>query len=150
MTIVTFPLAFRGRVNSDLPTEMMLDSQFKKHKCSKLNAVTKPLKLKALFGYRLKFRHIDTDTFNFTVVWLIRSVAVIIGFTVASLRNFNTFFLILAQQVPQWARAPSFTRFLDQTQRRTTVGRTPLDERSARRRDLYLTIHNRQTSMFPV
>jgi len=36
--------------------------------------------------------------------------------------------------------------------RRTTVGRTPLDEWSARRRDLYLTIHNihkRQTSMPP-
>ena len=29
--------------------------------------------------------------------------------------------------------------FLDHTQRRSTVGRTPLDERSARRRDLYLT-----------
>ena len=51
---------------------------------------------------------------------------------------------------PQWARASSFTRFLDHTQRRTTVGRTPLDEWSARRRDLYLTTrstHNRQTSM---
>jgi hypothetical protein len=43
--------------------------------------------------------------------------------------------------------------FLDHTQRRTTVGRTPLDERSARRRDLYLTTHhthNRQISMPPV
>jgi len=29
---------------------------------------------------------------------------------------------------PQWARASSLTRFLDHTQRRTTVGRTPLDE----------------------
>ena len=29
-----------------------------------------------------------------------------------------------------------FLMFLDHTQRRTTVGRTPLDERSARRRDL--------------
>ena len=28
---------------------------------------------------------------------------------------------------PQWAIASSFTRFLDHTQRRTTVGRTPLD-----------------------
>ena len=28
----------------------------------------------------------------------------------------------------QWARAPSFTRFLDHTQRRTTVGRTPLND----------------------
>jgi len=40
---------------------------------------------------------------------------------------------------PQWARASSFTRFLDHTQRRTTLGRTPLNEWSARRRDLYLT-----------
>ena len=43
--------------------------------------------------------------------------------------------------------------FLDNTQRRTTVGRTPLHEQSARRRDLYLTTHdthNRQISMPPV
>ena len=49
--------------------------------------------------------------------------------------------------------ASSFLRFLDHTQRRITVGRTPLDEWSARRIDLYLTthnIHNRQTSMTPV
>jgi hypothetical protein len=31
---------------------------------------------------------------------------------------------------------------LDHTQTHTTVGRTPLDEGSARRRDLYLTTHN--------
>jgi hypothetical protein len=39
------------------------------------------------------------------------------------------------------------------TLRHTILGRTPLDERSARRRDLYLTTHythNRQTSMPPV
>ena len=43
--------------------------------------------------------------------------------------------------------------FLDHTQRRTTVGRTPLDEWSARRRDHYLTTHdthNRQISIPPV
>jgi len=48
--------------------------------------------------------------------------------------------------------SPSFLRFLDHTQRRTTVGRTPLDEWPARRRDLYLmthNTHNRQTSMLP-
>ena len=28
----------------------------------------------------------------------------------------------------QWARTSSFTRFLDHTQRRITVGRNPLDE----------------------
>ena len=46
-----------------------------------------------------------------------------------------------------------FLMFLDHTQRRTTVGRTPLDEWSARRTDLYLTTHdthNRQISMPPV
>ena len=54
---------------------------------------------------------------------------------------------------PQWARASSFKRFLDHTQRRITVRRTPFDKWSARRRDLYLTTYNipkRQTSMPPV
>ena len=49
--------------------------------------------------------------------------------------------------------ASSFLRFRDHAQRIIAVGRTPLDERSARRRDLYLTTHNnhnRQTSMPPV
>jgi hypothetical protein len=51
---------------------------------------------------------------------------------------------------PQWARASSFTRYVDDTQRRTTVSRTPLDEWSTRNRDLYVTTQNtdnRQTSM---
>jgi hypothetical protein len=54
---------------------------------------------------------------------------------------------------PTRVMASSFLRFLDHTQRRTTVGRTPLDGWSARCRDLYLTTHNthnRQTSMPPV
>ena len=54
---------------------------------------------------------------------------------------------------PTRAMASSFLRFLDHTRRRTAVGRTPLDEWSARRKDLYLTTHNthnRQTSMPPV
>ena len=43
------------------------------------------------------------------------------------------------------AMASSVLRFLDHTQRRTTVGRTPLDEWSACRRDLSLTdtTHNK-------
>jgi len=51
------------------------------------------------------------------------------------------------------SRPPHSWGFLDHTQRRTTVGRTPLYEWSARCRDLYLTTHNthnRQTSMPPV
>jgi hypothetical protein len=54
---------------------------------------------------------------------------------------------------PHWVKASSLSKFLDRTQRRITVGRTPLYEWSARRRDLYLTTHNthnRQTSMPPV
>jgi hypothetical protein len=54
---------------------------------------------------------------------------------------------------PDWARASSFTRLIDHTQRRTTFGRTPMDECSARRRDLRLpkyNTHNRQTSIPPV
>jgi hypothetical protein len=48
--------------------------------------------------------------------------------------------------------AASFLRFLDHTQWHTTVRKTPLDEWSARRRDLYLTTYNtysRQISMPP-
>ena len=71
--------------------------------------------------------------------------------------NWVLHFLLFGAKAPQWARVSSFTRFVDHThthtQRRTTVGRTPLDEWSACYRDLYLTTHNtrnRQTSMPPV
>ena len=61
------------------------------------------------------------------------------------------FFYGAAVQRAPWS-PHSLIRFLDHTQRRTTVGRIPLDEWSARRRDLYLTkhnTHNRQTSISP-
>ena len=60
--------------------------------------------------------------------------------------------LLLGSITTDWVWLLIFTRFLDHTQRRTTVGRTPLNELSVRRRDLYLTTHNnhnRQTSMPP-
>jgi len=62
-------------------------------------------------------------------------------------------FFLLWRCDPTRVMASLFLTFLDHTQRRTAVGRTPLDEWSARRRDLYLTTHdthNRQTSMPPV
>ena len=43
----------------------------------------------------------------------------------------------------------SFTLSVDHTQRRTRVRRTPLDEWSTRRKGLYLTTHNTQTSKTP-
>ena len=62
-------------------------------------------------------------------------------------------FVFLWRCCPTRVMTSSFLRFLDHTQRCTTVGRTPLDAWTARRRDLYLTTHNtvnRQTSMPPV
>jgi len=56
---------------------------------------------------------------------------------------------LLWRCVPTLVMASSFLRFLDHTQRRTTVGRTPLNEWSARRRDFYLhsTQHSQQKNI---
>jgi hypothetical protein len=53
-----------------------------------------------------------------------------------------------ATQCGSWP--PHSWGFLDHRQRRTTFDRNPLDEWSACRRDIYLTTHNRQTSMPPM
>ena len=50
---------------------------------------------------------------------------------------------------PTRAKAASFLRFLGHTQWHAAVSRTPLDEGSTLRRDLYVTTHKRQTSMPP-
>jgi len=63
-------------------------------------------------------------------------------FNVVSASNNNNIFFLLWRRDPTRVLASSFLMFLDHTQRRTTVGRTPLDEWSARRRDLCLTTHN--------
>jgi hypothetical protein len=52
------------------------------------------------------------------------------------LHSYVVFFCGAATQRGSWP--PHSWGFLDHTQRRTTVDRTPLDEWSARRRDLYL------------
>jgi hypothetical protein len=52
---------------------------------------------------------------------------------------FSLLILFFCATAPHWARAVSFARFLDHTQRRTTVSRNLLDEWSARHRDFYLT-----------
>jgi hypothetical protein len=62
----------------------------------------------------------------------------------------NTYIFSLWHCSPARAMASSFTRFLDNTQRRATVGRTPLDEWSARRRDLCLTTHNKHPYIHPM
>ena len=60
------------------------------------------------------------------------------------------FFSFFCGAAVQRGLRPPHSRFSITTQWRTTVGRTTLDELSARRRDLYLTTHNtqkRETSM---
>jgi hypothetical protein len=62
------------------------------------------------------------------------------------------FFFPNGSTAPWGPMQPNFSRLHDHTFRHTTIGRTPLDEGPARRRDLYLTTHNthnRQTSMPP-
>jgi hypothetical protein len=54
----------------------------------------------------------------------------------------SRFFLFSGATAPQWAKASSFKRCLDHTQRRATVGRTSLEEWSSRRSGLYLTTNN--------
>jgi hypothetical protein len=78
----------------------------------------------ALFGTRMKNR-------------IIRFIIVII------------IIILFYAAAPQWTKASSFNGFLDLTKRQITVGRTPLDELSARRRDLSTCqhAHKRETSM---
>ena len=54
---------------------------------------------------------------------------------VSSMISLRIFFVFVCfwRDSSQWTRASSFTRFLNHTQRRITVGRTPLDAWSARR-----------------
>ena len=104
------------------------------------------------FPLLTSFHSLFALLFHSLSLLIFRSKIFLINFLlhVAIISSSSAFFW---RNSPQWARASSFLRFLDQTQRRTTVGRTPLDEWSARRRDLYLTTHNnhkRQTSMPPV
>ena len=66
--------------------------------------------------------------------------------------SLQVFFVCCGAATKRGSWPPHSWGFLDHIQRRTTVGRTPLDEWSARRRDLYLTTHNthkRQTSIRP-
>ena len=59
-----------------------------------------------------------------------------------SVRLLCVLFAFFWRYSPTRARAASCARCLDHTQWHTTVGRTPLDEGSVRRRDLYLISHN--------
>jgi len=122
-----------------------------------------PLRLKGLIYRPLPFLHIsDENVVSISLLTIavqrtkIRVSDITIWAHVSAVAAwYNTtsfqffFFSGAATQRGSWP--PNSWGFLGHT-RRTTVGRTPLDEWSARRRDLYLTTHNthnRQTSMPP-
>jgi hypothetical protein len=111
----------------------------------------------ASFFWCLEMSHDETISGVYRIISLLKTYKfctikgpkIILGyFQNYYVENFCLFFIW--RDSPQWARASSFARFLDHTQRRTKVCRTPLDEWSARCRNIYLTTHNthnRQTSM---
>jgi hypothetical protein len=68
-------------------------------------------------------------------------------FTEICVNNLSIF--LFGATAPQGAMASSFPRFLVHTQRRNTIGRTPLDEWLGRRRDLYLTTQTFTTDRHP-
>jgi hypothetical protein len=71
---------------------------------------------------------------------------------ISTTTTYKHFFFLLYAATQRGSWPPHSWGFLDHTEWHTTVGRTHLDEWSARRRELYLThnTHNRQTSMPPV
>ena len=85
--------------------------------------------------YAFIYWSVELQTFK--VVFLEYSIKKEIQFVNADFILFIFCFVFVAT-TPS-GRGPSH---LDHTQRHTTVGRTPLDEWSVRRRDLYLTSHN--------
>ena len=99
---------------------------------------------------RLQYKiELSDDFFFFTVV---PSILISMFFIYELIKSLN-FRLLMSYIYIYIYMEHLFLMFLDHTQRRTTVGRTPLDEWSARLRDLCLTTHdthNRQISMPPV
>ena len=103
---------------------------------------------------RLLYIYIYIYIYVYVYVWL-RTLADTVPYPthVFLILYIKKFVCFLWRCGPVRAMASPFLRFLDHTQRRITVGRTPLDEWSAGRRDICLTTHNthnRQISMPPV
>ena len=102
---------------------------------------------------QINSRHIKTSEEIFMVLFIVYIETINNTILTYLFIYLFIFFFFLWRCDPTRVMASSFLRFLDHTQWRITVGRTPLDEWSAHRRDLYLTAqntHNRQTSMPPV
>ena len=60
-------------------------------------------------------------------VYFLRRPVPAVTLNVNYLSSHYIFFFLIWRDSCQWARASLFTRFLDHTQRRITVGRTPFE-----------------------
>ena len=96
------------------------------------------------FPHSLKMRttFCVPDIGHWLAHWLLRVCAIFSFMQQIVVSVLSVSFLSFGATNPQWVMASSFTKLLDRTQWRTTVGRTPLDEWSAPRRNLSLTTHN--------
>jgi hypothetical protein len=103
-------------------------------------------------------RQVSLPTLSFLIQGLYRDIHVNMNILIPSDYVYAMFwqkilcFMFIYLFIVFLARQPPVGQGLIHAQRRTTVGRTTLDELAARRRDLYLTTHNnhnRQTSMPP-
>ena len=93
-----------------------------------------------------------TDFMCFCTVFLSLKMKHVAKFNKHQKRKLCWRFFFFWPNSPTRARATKCSRFLCHTHWHITVGRTPPDEESARRSDLYLTTfstHNRHTTMPP-
>jgi hypothetical protein len=101
-------------------------------------------------GRYVGLKTLPASCWSINILELLRPVTAYVEFALHLsflLRVLIQGFVCFWRASPQWARASSFIMYLDHTQRRTTVGRTSLDEWSARSRDLFSdnTQHSKQT-----
>ena len=91
-----------------------------------------------------------TETLHWSAFWA-RWIQLATSYIISLRHTLIFFYCGAATQCGSWP--PHSWGFLDHIQRRSTVGRTPLDEWSACRTDLCVTthnFHNRQTSTLAV
>ena len=104
---------------------------------------------KAATGHRLKYAQSFRSRYSLIFKGTVQLLLAFEPYRAHIDQPLTTTFFFFGATAPHWARVSSFARFPDHTQRRTTVGRTPLYEWSARPRDLYLTTHNTHKNPCP-
>jgi len=100
-------------------------AQQRKNQQKSTSILSRPKGLQSELHSVLLGAHVKLSATYRLILWGKRQVIIEMWLDLSCLSA--TFFFVWSSS-PQWARASSFLRFLDHTQRRTTVDRTPLDE----------------------